>query len=206
MNGEPSPADSRRFARLAEQMRDKRYRDSYVASHTRQMLARQMRKFRGDASQAAFAETLGKRQTVISRLENPGYTGWTLRTLFDIANALNVAVFVRFVDFATFLKYSDDLSERAMRPSPYDQHTMDELAKEDERLAKNSALKALFSVPPTQEISRSAKNIDWSPQGQVTFAHGEGTIYMRPANDSESQTKGTIGSLVSRGPVAMAAE
>jgi DNA repair exonuclease SbcCD nuclease subunit len=124
-------AVSHRIRSLIEKMRDKRYRDGYVAAHTRQILAKQMREFRGDLSQTEFAEEMGKRQTVISRLENPSYVGWTLSTMFEIARKQNVAVFVRFVDFPTFLRLSEDMSENALHPRAYDEaHVEEDLNKE----------------------------------------------------------------------------
>jgi hypothetical protein len=128
MPTESSPADSHRLVRVAEKMHNKEYRDGYVAAHTRQVLAKQMREFRGDKSQTEFAEMLEKRQTVVSRLENPSYSGWTLSTLFDIASKLSVAVFIRFVDFPTFLKYSGDQSEAALHPAEYNQQQVDDFA------------------------------------------------------------------------------
>src|SRR6266404_2487325 len=103
MDDEPQSVDSPRSARLAEKMHSKAYRDAYVASHTRQFLARQMREFRGERSQTEFGKFIEKQQTVVSRLEDPNYGNWNLRTLFEVAKWLNVAVLVRFVDFPTFL-------------------------------------------------------------------------------------------------------
>src|SRR5437660_993614 len=123
---------SHRVRSLIEKMRDKRYRDGYVAAHTRQILAKQMREFRGTISQTEFAGAVGKRQTIISRLENPNYVGWTLTTMFEIARKLDVAVFVRFVDFATFLKLSEDMSESALHPRAYKQADMDAILEEPE--------------------------------------------------------------------------
>lgn len=114
-------ASSHRATRLAEKMRDKDYRDRYVEAHTRRFLALQMRKLRGGMSQAEFAACLDKKQTVISRLEDPAYTGWSLRTIFEVARKLDVAAVVRFVDFSTFLTFTGDQSEAAARPAPYDQ-------------------------------------------------------------------------------------
>jgi Helix-turn-helix len=119
MIGERVLAVSNRFLRLAARFRDKQYRDAYVAAHAREVLAKQMRNFRGGLSQAEYAERIGKQKTVIGRLENPAYTGWSLRTMLDIARKMDVAVFVRFVDFPTFLKYSGDISESALQPMPY---------------------------------------------------------------------------------------
>jgi hypothetical protein len=88
-----------------------------------------MRNFRGGLPQADFAAKIGKQKTVVSRLENPVYIGWSLRTMLEIARKENVAVFVRFVDFPTFLKYSNDMSDAAMRPSAYNKREIDELAR-----------------------------------------------------------------------------
>jgi hypothetical protein len=123
MDGEHFLARSpSRVARLINKMRDKRYRDSYVASHTRQFLARQMRAFRGDQSQAEFGKILDVPQSVISqRYENPSHGKWNVQSLFDIAARLNVAVLVRFVDFDTFIKLTDDMSEDAIRPATYEE-------------------------------------------------------------------------------------
>src|SRR5262249_31558562 len=98
MEKERHLADSPRLRSLIEKFRDKEYRDSYIAGHTRRFLARQMRKFRGDESQTEFGALLDKRQTVVSRLEDPNYGKWTLQTLFEVATKLNIAVLVRFVD------------------------------------------------------------------------------------------------------------
>ncbi|SRR6266496_1149103 len=158
MDGERGPADSRRLSSLAEKFRDKRYRDGYIAAHTRSVLARQMRNFRGELSQAEFGAQIDKRQTVVSRLESAAYGGWSLRTMLDIARKRNVAVLVRFVDFPTFLKYSGDLSESALRPASYEQDVIDEIAKAEECSARDGALKALFSTEPKQTEGQSVRD------------------------------------------------
>lgn len=131
MATEPRPVDSHRAANLIEKFRNKKYRNSYVTAHTRRFLARQMRKFRGDKSQMEFGEILGKQQTVVSRLEDPAYGKWTLQTLFDVAQKLDVAVFVRFVDHHTFLRLSEDMSDEASSPLNFtsiEDRKMEELA------------------------------------------------------------------------------
>jgi len=163
MDGERGPAPSHRLQSLAEKFRDKRYRDGYVAAHTRGVLADQMRNFRGDLSQAEYAAKIDKQKTVIGRLENPAYSGWSLRTMFEIARKEGVAVFVRFVDFPTFLKYTGDLSDGALRPHVYDPETIDELARAEREAAGENALKAIFSLSPKQEKGRSAWDRDLRP-------------------------------------------
>jgi hypothetical protein len=126
-----NPAASHRFMRLAEKMHDKEYRDGYVAAHTRQVLAKQMRELRGSLSQGDFGRVIYKPQTIVSRLENPAYSGWSLRTFFEIASRLDIAVFARFVSFTTFLKLTDDMSDEALHPQLYNQHVVDEFARSE---------------------------------------------------------------------------
>lgn len=157
MDGERGPVDSRRLLSLAEKFQDKQYRDTYVATHTRNVLARQMRNFRGSRHQAEYGAVIGKRQTVVSRLESPAYGSWTLRTMLDVARKENVAVIVRFVDFSTFLRYSGDLSDEALHPAPYDGAVLDNLAQQAEATEESLALKALFSAEPAkQRLGESA--------------------------------------------------
>jgi hypothetical protein len=143
-------AASRRLASLAEKFHDKQYRDSYVASHNRGVLAQQMRNFRGDQSQADYAEKLGRQKTVVGRLENPSYAGWSLRTMLEVARKENVAVLVRFVDFPTFMEFTGDLSENALRPAMYNvamREAGDNFARGLERY-KNGSLAEPYPVKP----------------------------------------------------------
>jgi|SRR6516162_892031 hypothetical protein len=142
MDGELHLANSRRLSSLTEKFHNKQYRDGYVAAHTRRVLAEQMRNFRGSLSQADFAEKLGKQKTVIGRLENPAYGGWSVRTMFEIARKLNVAVFARFVDFPTFLKYTNDLSDGALNPTPYEPEIDGDIA--NTRVEARAPLKELL--------------------------------------------------------------
>jgi hypothetical protein len=183
MDAEQDLADSPRSVHLADRFRDKRYRDRYVASHTRRFLARQMRKLRGDRSQTDFGDVLGKRQTVVSRLENPAYNGWSVRTMLEIAEKLNLAVFARFVDFPTFLRLTKDMSDAAGRPLEYNQDAIDAVADDDQKIAERggnsadqvsgqmaaqedpdscvvvaSALAAFSSMPEQKVPARTARN------------------------------------------------
>ena len=103
---------------LAKKFASKEYRDSFVAAHARQFVARQIRGLRGDLSQEEFAATLAMPQSSISRLENPA-KGMHLQTLFEVAAKLDRAVFVRIVDFDTFIQLSGDQGDAAICPPAY---------------------------------------------------------------------------------------
>jgi hypothetical protein len=193
MDDERDLVASRRFSSLAEKFHDKSYRDGYVAAHTRGVLARQMRNFRGELSQADYATEIGKQKTVVSRLENPAYSGWSLRTMLEIARKENVAVLIRFVDLPTFLKYTDDLSDSALRPQPYDEVAIDEFVYVEERNDRETALKALFSGEPKQNAGRSAREAmptplqDHSIRQRVVLSRSDDTaMASSAANDTIS--------------------
>lgn len=158
-NAPPSANSRNRLIRLIAKLRDVSYRNSYVESHTKLFLARQMRAFRGDKTQKEFADALGVSQSVVSeRLENPNYGKSNLQTLFDTAAKLNVAVFVRFVDFETFLKLSGDMSDDAVHPREYDKDALDALSNRQE-------LKAVFE-PGTTNFVTDAHNENSLPPTQ----------------------------------------
>ncbi len=112
-----------RMARLASEFRRKGVRHSFMARQLKAFLAQQIRALRGGLSQTEFGERIGKPQSVVSRLEKQADRHISIQTLIDIAERLDIAVVIRFVDFPTFLRYTEDYSESALKPEPFRQET-----------------------------------------------------------------------------------
>ena len=133
---DPSIGSSRpltRIGNLARDLRDEEFRNGYMARQVKAFLATQIRSLRGEQTQSEFGEEIGKPQSVVSRLENQAARGMVnIQTLIDIAQAKQIAVIIRFVDFETFLKFTNDYSERALVPHSYSQEAIDILAHEEE--------------------------------------------------------------------------
>ena len=91
-------------------------------------LANQLSSLQGEMSQQEFGQVLGKPQPIVSRLQNPDYGKYTLQTLLEIASKLDVALIVRFVNYPTFLKITNDFSDEALRPTSFDPAQLDLLA------------------------------------------------------------------------------
>ena len=96
----------------------KGYRDGYLEANVRSGIALQIRALREKAgmSQGDFAENIGTKQSVVSRLEDPQYGRVSVNTLLRIAQARDVALLVRFVDYPQFLRVAADMSPSALCP------------------------------------------------------------------------------------------
>ena len=87
---------------LVNSLEDKEYRDLIVQESINQGIAFQIRAMRSDRewTQGQLGVLAGKPQSEISRLEDPDYEGYTLKTLCKLASAFDVAISVRFVPFS----------------------------------------------------------------------------------------------------------
>lgn len=124
---------SRKAKALAKQLMDKDFHDSYLASQLKAFLVEQIKSLRGEMSQEEFGKLLGKPQSVVSRLEDPGYGKVTLQTLLDIASKLDVALIVRFADYSTYLRVINDTSPEALRPARFTPQEIKALAESEIR-------------------------------------------------------------------------
>lgn len=124
-----SSITSQRIKSLRNQLNNKEFRDGYVESHVKMFIAEQIKFLRSGKTQKEFAKLIGTTQSVISRLENPEYGKVTIQTLLEIASKLDIALIVRFANYAEFLVATDDFSEQALKPSPYSDGCFDLLEK-----------------------------------------------------------------------------
>jgi transcriptional regulator with XRE-family HTH domain len=175
-----------------------------MATQLKAFLSDQIRTLRGDLTQREFGDKIGKPQSVISRLEKQLDRHISIQTLIDIAVKLDIAVVIRFVDFTTFLRYTEDYSDKALAPPAYDQAAVYALAEEEERrtlrreirapVAGNLAVTAavqngLVQSPPV----KSAEVFDLVPvirQLQESRSVASRTL----GSNAVDQTSGTLGS------------
>lgn len=102
---------------------DKEFRESFVDEFVRTGIAFQIRALRQreDWSQSDLGRKTGKPQNVISRLEDPDYGSFTIRSLLEIAAAFDVALMVRFVSFSDLWKVSQKLTQGDLAVTKYDE-------------------------------------------------------------------------------------
>lgn len=98
------------FSRLS---RSKEHRELFVESEIDvgvPLQIRAMREHRG-WTQKELADRSGKRQSVISQLEDTGYGKLTLTTLKTLASAFDVGLMVRFVAFSDLVRKAANLAD-----------------------------------------------------------------------------------------------
>lgn len=115
--------DILKAARLLEDLRDEKSRRVWMEAHGRKLLGHQFRalRLRDDLPQASFARKVGISVDVLRRVESADPAFTKLTTLFGIAEALDLAVSVRFMGWDEFLRQVDTDALRAdvLTPRPY---------------------------------------------------------------------------------------
>jgi transcriptional regulator with XRE-family HTH domain len=143
---------------LLNDLKDKEYREAFVASHINNGISFQiktMRENRNNMTQAELANLTGMKQTAISRLENPTYGHFTLNTLKNIASAFDVALMVKFVPFSELVKWDLNLSSESLNASSFKQDSFFEKEKTSSTVAD---VKHYQVIPP--EISNKVVTLN----------------------------------------------
>lgn len=108
---------------LATELRDKEYRDAFMASQLRISLPMQCRALRESRewTQPQLAEKASMSQPRISEIERPGERRLNLETLLRLASAFDVALQVRFVPFSQLVDDDDQVNLDDFYIAPFEE-------------------------------------------------------------------------------------
>jgi transcriptional regulator with XRE-family HTH domain len=97
---------------LVNELRQKEYRDAYVASQIRIGLPFQIRALRNKRgwSQEEFAGCVGMSQPRVSEMERPGARRLNIETLLRVATAFDVGLQIRFVPFSELVAWAENFN------------------------------------------------------------------------------------------------
>src|SRR5450830_917978 len=100
---------------------NKVFRDAFLEENIKTRLAFQVRALREKLgwSQPELGKRARKTQSGISRIEDPNYGKFTIRTLLDLASAFDVALFISFVPYTKLIREMEDLSSDALAVASY---------------------------------------------------------------------------------------
>lgn len=169
---------------LISEMKDKRYRDAYVASQIRIGMPFQVRALRKSRnwSQSQLAERAGMSQPRISEIEKPGARSLNVDTALRIAAACDVGLQVRFVPFSELIEWSETLDIEALEDS--NNVSIPSFEAELEREEAKGALEAFRSF------------LGNAPDGNVVSGEVFGKLLATRDNQRENEG---IGKMVSHG-------
>ena len=99
-----------------KQFKIRGYRAEYMSGRVRTSIPLQIRALREQRglNQTEYAKVTGKKQSVISRLENTEYGRVSVQTLLDIAAALDIALVVKYCTHEDFVGLMSAVSDEAL--------------------------------------------------------------------------------------------
>lgn len=111
------------MAKTLRRINRKDARTAYVEAELVNGLAAQIRanRKRRNWSQAALAERIGTTQNVVSRLEDPSYGRYSIKSLLKLAEVFDVALIARFVPHSTLVAATWDTRPAALEVASYEE-------------------------------------------------------------------------------------
>jgi len=96
-------------------------RSRFKENRIRELIASQIRMLRekNNLTQAELGERAGIKQSRISLLEDPDYSGIALRTLLKLSDAFDVGLVVQFAPFNDLLQFTTSLSPTDLVPPSF---------------------------------------------------------------------------------------
>lgn len=118
-------------AQLWEKMRDKSYRDTFVAAHLSTNIVAQIQTLRESRgwTKKELAKRTGMSPSRISVMEDPSYDKFTLSTLRRLASAFDVALITRFASFSGLVDWVANLSPDKLEVSEFEKDSLISLEK-----------------------------------------------------------------------------
>jgi transcriptional regulator with XRE-family HTH domain len=124
------------------ELQDNDRRNGFVVDHLRTRIAlliRTLREQRG-WSQAELGRRLDKPQSVVSRLEDPDYGKVTLKTLFEVAVAFDLPLYIDMPDWDEWFRLMSDMSSRNLRRDSFDAINLVAIANQQQAAVQNIAI------------------------------------------------------------------
>lgn len=133
---------------LANLKASKEYREGFVAEHIKTTIPFQLRAIRKKLGWTQ--RKLGKKAAMaperITVLEDPNYAKFTLSTLLRLADALDVALIVRFAPFSELLDWAANLSSEVISVPDFDEEFKQKV------VAKHTDQSVSDQAEPTAEL------------------------------------------------------
>jgi transcriptional regulator with XRE-family HTH domain len=108
--------------KLVQRLKAKDHRDAFVKAQIDVGIPFQIRALREKVpwTQRDLAEKAGMKQSWISKIENPAYSGFSLKTLLKLASVFDIGLVVRFVPISELVEWELKLSPTSLEVPSYE--------------------------------------------------------------------------------------
>lgn len=192
-------------SQLRSKMRNKEYRDAFVAE---QIFSRLPLKIRGLREQRKLSQKeLGEKaggmaQAWVSKLEDPNYGKLTISTLLRIASACDVGLYIDFVPFSQVLNSATTLSEECFSVPSFDEDSA--MSGEELDALSASVRVGLRTVGPlplnynldignvavqTQRVAKPSPDTQWWNFSAQFFQSFSRAVVVSPSLEYEPESK-----------------
>lgn len=158
---------------LIGELKDKEYRDAYVASQIAIGLPFQVRALRVSKgwTQEQLAERAGMSQPRIAEIEKPGKRRFNLETLLRIASAHDVGLEVRFAPFGQIIAHDESFDPDSFTVPTFEEELAAAEQKKQADIERQESTKIaaerLSHFYPSAGVSRRGSNVFVAPTGQI---------------------------------------
>ena len=174
--------------KLIAELRNKEYRDAFVSEHIDTGIPFQIRALREQKQrgwkQNKLASLMGVSQAWISRIEDPNYSGYSIKTLLKLASVFDVALIVSFAPFSKLIKWELDLSPESLQALSFEDEFPLPDKKEETAISTETIIRRVYnetnqsnaipirSLAPKQltpSATRQASNGKYKPERALTL-------------------------------------
>jgi len=119
--------------RVARELSDEEFRNTYKRARARSKLVYQIRAMRKERAwlQGKLAEMMGKPQSTVSRFEDTDYGKLSLETLFEISDAFDVGLIVEFASYPEFLVRTSNLAPQHLYAPGFNEKSLAFLTRDE---------------------------------------------------------------------------
>jgi transcriptional regulator with XRE-family HTH domain len=123
--------------RIARELTDKEFRNTYKRARVRTKLAYQIKALRKERDwlQGDLATAMDKPQSTVSRYEDLEYGKYTLESLFELSDAFDLGLIVEFVTYPEFLMRTSNLTEHNLKAASYSAAQLEFISRSHTQLA-----------------------------------------------------------------------
>lgn len=179
---------------LIAELKDKDYRDAYVASQIAIGLPFQVRALRVGKgwTQTELAERAGMTQPRIAEIEKTSERRFNLETLLRIASAHDVGLEVRFVSYGQLIALEESFDPDSFEVPSFEEEFAAAQKKEQADLARTELAKAAVerishTYPNAGTVRRSWNVFEGTPAGQTSMDFMRAHLWLAVSNQNAEQ-------------------